>query len=157
MIYTSGSTGQPKGVMLDHRGPLNTCLDVNARFGVRAADRVFGISSLSFDLSVYDLFGTMAGGAGLVYPSAFSARDPAAWSPLLRARGVTLWNSAPALVQLLLDGVDVLRNSMPRVRAVLLSGDWIPLSMPGRLEQVAPRARVCSLGGATEASIWSIW
>ena len=51
-------------MMLDHRGPLGTCADVNARFGVRAADRVFGISSLSFDLSVYDLFGTMAGEIG---------------------------------------------------------------------------------------------
>ena len=34
VIFTSGSTGQPKGVMIDHRGALNTVLDVNARFGV---------------------------------------------------------------------------------------------------------------------------
>jgi non-ribosomal peptide synthetase component F len=67
---------------------------------------------------------------GLIYPSAFSTRDPTAWSPLLRARDVTIWNSAPALMQLLLDSVDVVSDCVACLRAVLLSGDWIPLSLP---------------------------
>ena len=62
VIYTSGSTGKPKGVVLDNRGPLNTCMDVNARFDIHGRDRIFGISSMSFDLSVYDLFGSTAAG-----------------------------------------------------------------------------------------------
>ncbi|MEQ7912862.1 amino acid adenylation domain-containing protein, partial [Xanthomonas hortorum pv. hederae] len=63
VIYTSGSTGRPKGVMITHRAALNTVRDVNERFGVTAADRVLGLSSMSFDLSVYDVFGTLAVGA----------------------------------------------------------------------------------------------
>ena len=62
VIFTSGSTGEPKGVMIEHRGALNTVLDVNERFGVRADDRVLALSSLSFDLSVYDVFGVLAAG-----------------------------------------------------------------------------------------------
>ncbi|TPQ17731.1 AMP-binding protein, partial [Streptomyces sporangiiformans] len=43
------------------------------------------------------------------------------------------------------------------LRLVMLSGDWIPLSLPDRIRDVAPHGQVISLGGATEASIWSIW
>ena len=156
IIYTSGSTGKPKGVVLDNRGPLNTCVDVNARFEVKPSDRIFGISSMSFDLSVYDLFGSTAAGAALVYPAAEDTRNSSAWPTLLREQCVTVWNSAPALMQLLLDTVDE-DETLPAVGVVMLSGDWIPLSMPERIRQMAAESRVCSLGGATEASIWSIW
>ena len=47
VIFTSGSTGQPKGVVIDHRGAVNTCDDMNQRFGVGAGDRVLALSSLS--------------------------------------------------------------------------------------------------------------
>ncbi|MBW8879652.1 MAG: AMP-binding protein, partial [Acidobacteria bacterium] len=56
VIFTSGSTGQPKGVMIDHRGALNTVVDVNQRFRVGPQDRVLALSALNFDLSVYDVF-----------------------------------------------------------------------------------------------------
>ena len=62
VIFTSGSTGQPKGVMIDHRGALNTVVDVNQRLGTGPADRVLALSSLSFDLSVWDIFGLLAAG-----------------------------------------------------------------------------------------------
>ncbi len=38
----------------------------------------------------------------------------------------------------------------------MLSGDWIPVSLPDRIRSLAPHAEIISLGGATEASIWSI-
>jgi pyochelin synthetase len=66
VIYTSGSTGLPKGVMIDHRGAVNTILDINRRFQVGPTDRVLALSSLNFDLSVYDIFGTLAAGGTIV-------------------------------------------------------------------------------------------
>jgi pyochelin synthetase len=53
VIYTSGSTGTPKGVMIPHSGALNTVLDINQRFNVGPADKLFGVSAFNFDLSVY--------------------------------------------------------------------------------------------------------
>jgi len=103
VIYTSGSTGMPKGVMMTHEATLNTLVDVNQRFGIRAEDRVFGLSSLSFDLSVYDVFGTLAAGATLVLPRSGSMRDPAHWAELLTAEQVTVWNSVPALMEMLVE------------------------------------------------------
>ncbi|NVZ78396.1 AMP-binding protein, partial [Pseudomonas gingeri] len=73
------STGQPKGVMIDHRGALNTVLDINRRWQVESRDRIFCLSSLSFDLSVYDIFGALAAGAALVLPAADSLREPRHW------------------------------------------------------------------------------
>jgi amino acid adenylation domain-containing protein len=160
VIYTSGSTGRPKGVAIDHRGAVNTVLDVNRRFGVGPEDRVFALSSLSFDLSVYDLFGTLAAGGAVVFPAAAERRDPAHWAERLQACGVTVWNSVPALMEMLVDYADGKvgreRRLPGAVRLVLLSGDWIPVELPGRIRELAPAAAVVSLGGATEASIWSI-
>jgi amino acid adenylation domain-containing protein len=155
VIYTSGSTGRPKGAMLDHRGPVNTVTDINARFGIGSDDVVFGVSSLCFDLSVYDVFGTLAAGATLVMPPPGSA-DPMAWIDLVTSTGVTVWNSVPAIMQLFAEEAAAAGASFPALRVVLLSGDWIPVDLPGQIRKIAPNARVISLGGATEASIWSI-
>ncbi|WP_307962314.1 AMP-binding protein, partial [Salinispora arenicola] len=83
VIFTSGSTGDPKGVAVSHRAALNTCVDVNDRFAVHAADRVLGLSSLSFDLSVYDIFGVLGAGGAVVLPPPGSGRDPERWLELI--------------------------------------------------------------------------
>lgn len=156
VIYTSGSTGQPKGVALDHRGPVNTIVDVNDQFGIVAQDVLFGVSSLSFDLSVYDIFGSAMAGATLVLPDP-ADHSPHAWLATMAERGVTVWNSAPPLMQLLVDVARAEGVQLPALRIVMLSGDWIALSLPEDIKAIAPNAKVISLGGATEASIWSIW
>jgi pyochelin synthetase len=158
VIYTSGSTGLPKGVMINHRGAVNTILDINERFSVNSNDRVLALSSLNFDLSVYDIFGTLAAGGTIVLPPERCLRDPAIWLDLLVREQVTIWNTVPALLQMLLDYVDaslaVLKQI--RLRLALLSGDWLPLTMPDQIKAHIPDIQVISLGGATEASIWSI-
>jgi len=157
VIYTSGSTGTPKGVLINHRGAVNTVLDVNQRFGVDASDRVFGLSSLWFDLAVYDLYGTFAAGGTLVLPEAEAIRDPARWLHWIKQEQVSLWNSVPALLDLLLSEAEHHAQPLAALRKVWLSGDWIPLSLPTRLQDAAPLAQLVAMGGATEASIWSNW
>ncbi|MFR9779386.1 amino acid adenylation domain-containing protein [Micromonospora sp. MS34] len=157
VIFTSGSTGRPKGVMIDHRGAANTVQDVNARFGVTPTDRVLGLSALSFDLSVYDVFGALAAGAAVVLPVPGRAADPEHWGDLVRRHRVTVWNSVPALMQAWVDAPAAHPDPADStLRVVLLSGDWIPVRLPDAIRARHPRAAVHSLGGATEASIWSI-
>ena len=157
LIYTSGSTGRPKGVMIEHGGAVNTIFDVNEQFGVGRGDRLFGVSSFGFDLSVYDLFGGVACGAALVYPDPDRSLDPSHWLDVVEKRQVTVWNSAPPLALLLVEAAERRQSTLSHLRLVMLSGDWIPVDLPDRIRRVAPRARVVSLGGATEASIWSIY
>ncbi|MFZ5637341.1 MAG: amino acid adenylation domain-containing protein [Pseudomonadota bacterium] len=159
VIFTSGSTGTPKGVMIEHRAALNTVLDINRRHRVREDDAVFALSSLSFDLSVYDIFGLLGAGGTVVLPEASDARDPAAWRDLFaiasQREPVTIWNTVPALMRLLVEDVEA-RPGPVDLRLALLSGDWIPLDLPERIREAMPAVEVVSLGGATEASIWSI-
>ncbi|MGF1991570.1 MAG: amino acid adenylation domain-containing protein [Nostoc sp. ZfuVER08] len=156
IIYTSGSTGLPKGVMIDHRGAVNTILDINRRFGVRSGDRILALSALNFDLSVYDIFGMLAVGGTIVIPSAEQTKDPAHWLELIVSQQITLWNSVPALMQML---VEYLANQPQpsSLRLALLSGDWLPLNLPNQIQTLWSNIQVVSLGGATEASIWSIY
>ena len=156
VIYTSGSTGVPKGVMIDHRGALNTILDVNQRFAVGPQDRILAVSRLSFDLSVYDVFGLLAAGGTVVMPAADLAYDANHWAELILQERITIWDTVPALLQLLVDQAGKPELLGDSLRLAMMSGDWIPLALPDQVRRVLPNANVVSLGGATEASIWSI-
>ena len=156
VIYTSGSTGFPKGVMIDHRGAVNTILDINSRFNVTASDRVLGLSSLSFDLSVYDIFGTLAAGGAIVLPAPEQTRDPSSWVELIERFDVTIWDAVPALMEMLVEYLEHSERITNKLRLVMMSGDWIPVNLPQRIGNLFPEAELFSLGGATEASIWSI-
>ncbi|HEV8562024.1 MAG TPA: amino acid adenylation domain-containing protein [Actinophytocola sp.] len=157
VIFTSGSTGQPKGVMIDHCGAVNTVTDINGRHGIGPGDRVLALSSLSFDLSIYDVFGILAAGGTIVLPDPDRARDPGHWAELMARHRVSVWNTVPALMQMLVDHAGGQRQPWAEhLRLALLSGDWIPVSLPDRLRALADPIEIISLGGATEASIWSI-
>lgn len=157
VIFTSGSTGLPKGVMIDHRAAVNTILDINRRFAVGPQDRVLALSSLSFDLSVYDIFGVLAAGGTIVIPQWWAMRDPSHWAELIASERVTIWNSVPALMEMLVKYVENKPESMTQsLRLVMLSGDWIPVTLPDQIKSLLGGPKVISLGGATEAAIWSI-
>jgi len=156
VIFTSGSTGIPKGVMIEHGAALNTIVDINERFGVTENDRVLGLSALNFDLSVYDIFGVLAAGAALVLPEPAAQREPARWAELVVEHRVTVWNSVPTLMEMFTEhALGAGLDGLP-LRVVMMSGDWIPVTLPDRIRALVPDAEVWSLGGATEASIWSI-
>ncbi|MEU7853455.1 amino acid adenylation domain-containing protein [Nonomuraea sp. NPDC049141] len=157
VIFTSGSTGTPKGVMIEHQAALNTIRDLNHRFHLGPDDRILALSALSFDLSVYDVYGALATGATLVMGEPSADKDPAAWARLVTEHRVTVWNSVPALMELLVDHAEHEGTDLSSLRLVLMSGDWIPLTLPDRIRALAPEAEIISLGGATEGSIWSIF
>ncbi|MFD5090293.1 amino acid adenylation domain-containing protein [Amycolatopsis thailandensis] len=157
VLYTSGTTGRPKGVMVTHGAVANVVADCNGRFGVGPGDRFFGISMFSFDLSVYDVFGALSAGAAVVLPDADQAADPGHWLRLCGRTGVTVWNSVPAIVGLLLeqaeaDGAEALKT----LRLVMMSGDRLPPALPAALRATLPGLDVVSLGGPTETTIWNI-
>jgi amino acid adenylation domain-containing protein len=154
VIFTSGSTGEPKGVEITHGAAMNTISEINRRFEVSAADRVLAISAIDFDLSVYDIFGLLTAGGAIVLIDEVKRRDPRQWTNLIEEHGVTIWNSVPALLEMLLGAADS-DGSLTSLRVALASGDWVALDLPARLERLNPDARFAALGGATEASIWS--
>jgi amino acid adenylation domain-containing protein len=157
VIFTSGSTGRPKGIALAHRGVVNNLVDLNRGHRVGKDDRVLLLSSLSFDMSVYETLGILAAGGAVVIPAASELRDPSRWTALARRHSVTVWNSAPALLGMLVDHLDASpADAPPSLRLAFLGGDWVPVSLPDRLRAHVPGMEVVVMGGATEASIHSI-
>ncbi|EMP2221599.1 amino acid adenylation domain-containing protein [Enterobacter hormaechei] len=151
VIFTSGSTGEPKGVAISHRAAVNTVVDVNTRHQVTENDVLLAVSSLDFDLSVYDIFGPLSAGATIVTINESERRDAFRWAERINVHQITLWNSVPALASMLSSATD----SLPSVRLWLCSGDWIAPSLFSELQKVAPNSVLVAMGGSTEAAIWS--
>lgn len=156
IIYTSGSTGKPKGVAISHKSAVNTIVDINNKFKVTSKDRVLALAALSFDLSVYDIFGILAAGGTVVMPNPFNERNPDHWIEMIEKYHVTVWNSVPSLFEMMVENLETLGRKI-ELRLVMLSGDWIPVNLPERFWKINQTAKIISLGGATEASIWSIY
>ncbi|MEM9291569.1 MAG: amino acid adenylation domain-containing protein [Acidobacteriota bacterium] len=156
VIFTSGSTGEPKGVMVHHRPAVNLVHWVNSSFGVGSSDRVLFVTALTFDLSVYDIFGLLAAGGSIRVATEEELREPQHLVDALRAEPVTIWDSAPAALQQLTPLLPEPGTvDSAALRLVLLSGDWIPVAMPDRVRGAFPGARLIAMGGATEATVWS--
>lgn len=164
VLFTSGSTGSPKGVMITHENAMNTIQDINKKFNVSRSDKVLALSSLDFDLSIYDIFGILSVGGAIVLPTESQMVDPREWLSLIYQYKITIWNSVPGFMEMLVRAIELydqgehfIYPSIQSLRLILLSGDWIPVQLPIKIHHHCPFAEIISLGGATEASIWSIF
>ncbi|CAM5455884.1 D-alanine--D-alanyl carrier protein ligase [Streptomyces violaceorubidus] len=158
-LFTSGSTGRPKCVVVAHRS-LHNLLDWCRRtFDFGPGDTGLCVTSLGFDLSVFDILGLLAYGGGLYIADEAEQRDPELLVDALLREPVTFWNSAPTTLARLAPHLAEHRGrpGTADLRLVFLSGDWIPLSLPDDVREVFTGARVIGLGGATEATVWSNW
>nr|WP_227659073.1 MULTISPECIES: AMP-binding protein [unclassified Corynebacterium] len=156
VIFTSGSTGTPKGVCVTHRQVCTTLDEMAKRLELVPADRVLAVSRPSFDLAIFNVFGVLGAGGAVVVPSCGAVPDPETWTRDIHRHGVTLWNSVPAQLTILLDHLDDVGEALPSLRTVLVSGDRVPINQPARVRALVPEVVVDALGGATEGSIWSI-
>jgi pyochelin synthetase len=158
VLYTSGSTGLPKGVMIAHRGLVNAVVSTQERFAISEQDSILALTALHHDMSIFDLFGVLGAGGTLVMPDPNARRDPAHWSELMMKHGITLWNSVPAMMDMLLEYAGDRTDAIPQsLRLAFLGGDWIPLTIPKRLGTLVEGAKVVSVGGPTETTLWNIW
>jgi amino acid adenylation domain-containing protein/thioester reductase-like protein len=156
IIYTSGTTGEPKGVMIRHRSVINFIEWANRTFGINERDRGLFVTSPCFDLSVYDIFGLLAGGGTVHIPTENSLKDPEKLVEILCMAPVTFWHSAPAALQQLLPFLSTLKSGWrtDNLRLVLVGGDWIGVNLPDAIVKTFTGAKIVSMGGVTEATIW---
>lgn len=154
VIFTSGSTGQPKGVEISHGAALNTIEDVIRRFEITKNDCGIGISSLDFDLSVFDIFGLFSVGGKLIVLPEELHKEPQYFVECIRKYKVTIWNSVPALFEMCLLAVKE-SSEIDSLTKVFVSGDWVRPELCKMLRKHNKACKFIALGGATEASIWS--
>lgn len=130
--------------------------DLAARFGLGPDDRTLALSHAGSDLSVFDLVGVLALGGSVVVPAGAEGGS-ADWLRLLAEHGVTVWNSTPPVLARLVDHAERRGERLPgSLRLILLSREWIPLRLPEQVRELAAGpVTIVSLGGASEAGIWS--
>ncbi|MEH6646336.1 MupA/Atu3671 family FMN-dependent luciferase-like monooxygenase [Sulfitobacter sp.] len=112
LIYTSGSTGTPKGVMVSHGNVANFFAGMDARITRQDGDAWLAVTSLSFDISVLELFWTLSRGFKLVLAGDDSrtelSKGPIAVSDRKIAFNLFYWGNddgvGPEKYRLLLEG-----------------------------------------------------
>lgn len=126
VIFTSGSTGTPKGVVVTSAGMLNNQLSKVPALGLGVDDVIGQTASQSFDISVWQLLaGLLCGACVDIVPDAV-ARDPHALIRHANARGITVLECVPALIQGMLMGQ---AEAMPRLRWMLPTGEASPAAL----------------------------
>ncbi|MFE1265150.1 amino acid adenylation domain-containing protein [Streptomyces albogriseolus] len=159
VIYTSGSTGLPKGSANEHGGVVNTLTGLNRTLGLGPADRMLAVSSLNYDMSVYEILGSLLAGACVVVPpDDLEVTDPVRLRKLLVDAGVTAWSSAPALLELLVNhAYDGPGLDGAALRLAVLGGDRPPAALADRLGELLPDLSLYNLAGMTEVSYCSTY
>ncbi|MDC4635855.1 acinetobactin non-ribosomal peptide synthetase subunit BasA [Acinetobacter baumannii] len=154
-LYTSGSTGTPKCVVLNNQATENTLQQTISEWKITADDVIMAVTPFHHDMSVFDVFASMAVGATLVVPSFEQSKNAVVWANLVDHCKVTIWSSVPAIVDMLFSVAQ--KEQLQSLRLIAQGGDYIKPSLIAKLRQQLPNARLFSLGGPTETTIWSIW
>ena len=150
IVFTSGSTGTPKGVMVSAGAFRHYVAAVNATLGMTAADRVLGVSELSFDVSAHNMFATWEAGAALhVLPAAATMNAV----KFARAAELTVWNSAPSLAAMLRQVRALAPGSLPSLRVTAFGGEPLPAAIAAAWRQAAPASAIFNVYGPTEATV----
>lgn len=151
VLFTSGSTGLPKGVEVPHGAAVAALTDLAHRYELGPPDRSLMVSSLEFDLSVFDVFGLLAVGGSVVVPGDDESTRADTWARMMREHSVTVLNCVPSILGMILD-----LTALPAgLRVVLMGGDKVDVSLLHRVTAQLPACRIAGLGGTTETAIHS--
>jgi amino acid adenylation domain-containing protein len=152
ILHTSGSTGVPKGVAITHRNALafvDMCVEF---FAVSQRDVFCSHAPLHFDLSMFDLFVAAAAGARVVLIPPYYSAFPKKIAEAIDTHGVTIWNSVASALTLLCDRGKLERFSLDSLRAVIFSGEVLPVRVLRAICQRMKRAVFYNVYGQTEAN-----
>ncbi len=145
VLFTSGSTGTPKGVEVPHRGLMRLACGTTM-LPLGPGDRMLGFAPITFDVSVFEIWGALLNGATLVLAPAgpLSLGDLAAY---IASRGVTAITIATALFAEL---VEFHADRLAGVRQISVGGEAMPARAAQRLLALAPALRLVNGYGPTE-------
>ncbi|MEU5810630.1 amino acid adenylation domain-containing protein [Streptomyces sp. NPDC047718] len=155
VIYTSGSTGNPKGCMVGHAQVL-ALMDAAVPLLGTGADDVWTLfHSLSFDFSVWELWGPLLYGGRLVVVDREAATDPLEFARLLAARNVTVLNQVPSAFGNLVAEAVAEQVRLPDLRRVVFGGEAL---VPADVQRwwaagIAPDALLVNMYGITETTV----
>jgi amino acid adenylation domain len=155
IIHTSGTSGPPKGISVSQKGVANAFSHMIEIAGIDSTDVAYAVSPFHFDLGMFEALGMLSIGASVVM--APDEVHPLKWLSDVQKYEVTVWNSTPAILGLLLQAAESQGQVLSSLRTVILAGDRIPVSLPEQLWNLAPNANLIASGGPAETCVWSIY
>lgn len=156
VLYTSGSTGQPKGVVITHRNVSNFFTAMDAVIGMEPGIWL-AVTSIGFDISVFELFWTLARGFTIILQEEgqFTSPDESEYSlpQQIRRHHVTHLQCTPSLASILARDEESLEALRP-LRCLMLGGEPLPLDVARQLAG-SIGGQLVNLYGPTETTVWS--
>jgi len=153
MLYTSGSTGVPKGVMLSHRNALAFVDWAADIIELSCQDRVASVAPFHFDLSVFDVWSSLARGATIVIVDEATVVHGRRMLDLIHERNIHVWYSVPSAWTLMLETGGLSERGAPSLRVVYFAGEVFPMKQLRQAMQAVPQARFFNLFGPTETNV----
>ncbi|UFJ42468.1 AMP-binding protein [Brevibacillus humidisoli] len=151
IFYTSGSTGRPKGVMIPQQSVLIFMQWGREEFRTGPHDVFFCHASMHFDMSLFALFVSVAGGSVCVLPSPQSRTNPAYLLRMIKQNKVNILHLVPSAMNLILQSCDT-EIQVDSVRAVIFSGEPLPSKLLPGIRRLLPGARIVNIYGSTETN-----
>jgi amino acid adenylation domain-containing protein len=154
ILFTSGSTGTPKGVVITH-AMVTAFLDwALPYFGHAPGDRISGHPPLHFDLSTFDIYGTLSSAAELhLLPP--KTLLPAQLASFIRDSQLTQWFSVPSTFAYMVSANAIQENDFPSLRRVIWCGEVLAPAVLAHWMTRVPQPSYTNLYGPTEATIAS--
>ncbi|WP_084495105.1 amino acid adenylation domain-containing protein [Nocardia shimofusensis] len=151
VLFTSGSTGRPKGVAVAHRAVLNQLSWIIGTYALSPEDTVLYKTPATFDVSVWELFGTLAAGARMVIARSDGHADPAYLAEIITAQRITMTSFVPSMLAAFADAVPA--ESLHSLRALLVGGEAFGGDVVAAARRVLPDADLHNLYGPTEFTL----
>jgi D-alanine--poly(phosphoribitol) ligase subunit 1 len=154
IIFTSGSTGEPKGVTIT-RGCLENFLQwvLDEQKFTDGKEIFLNQAPFSFDLSVMDLYASLATGGTLFSVTRDKLAEPKKLYKSLGASNVSVWVSTPSFARMCLMDPAFSGELMPGLRKFWFCGETLAPEVVSGLLNRFPKAEVWNTYGPTEATV----
>lgn len=153
IIYTSGSTGNPKGVLIEHMGILNTIMWRKNEYGLNEKDSVIQLFSYAFDGFLTSFFTPLVSGSRIILLDEDEAKDPIAIKNNIVSNSVSHFICIPSLYQILLECMSP--GDTKSLRIVTLAGDKVTANILSKSIDKNPGIEITNEYGPTENSVAS--
>jgi amino acid adenylation domain-containing protein len=149
VIYTSGSTGKPKGVQVTHKSVVNFLNSMTKKPGFKEGDTLLAVTTLSFDISILELFLPIINGGKTIIASKDIVANGEQLLHTLKKHRVNVMQATPTTWRLLIEaGWNGNKNFK-----VLCGGESLSIDLAEKLLSCSDN--VWNMYGPTETTVWS--